>query len=250
MFEDIRQHMIFLDGSPLHNDQALQAMGHGWAMLQWMHDALMEVATSRTWPEGREQIFDEEIEAEQIKAHALTLSYISMLGTVEGITRKFYERLVGVSAAQANGVPLFTSPAVLDAQQMQVRKQEVEQIQKLRNKLSAHTSYAFPRADSHSTQITSVYMMQPTLFNPAHPENYGIGGTVIMSGSETQNEFRDVRFSVHAEHPKMTVHFQEWSNMIIAVLQHMGTQCPVYSPHRLLRRSDPLDPPAAAQATA
>jgi hypothetical protein len=254
MFENIRQHTIFYQGSPIHNDQAFQAMQHGWNMLQWMHDEFMAVANSRAWPDGFEQDTDSAMAADRTKAHALTLSYISMLGTVEGITKKLYEDIVGVSAASVDGARLFQTPASLDLPQIEQRKQEVEHIQKLRNKLSAHTSYAFPthrgRTDSHSTQVTSVYLMQPQLFSPEHPETYGLGGTLIMSGGETHNEFRDLRFSIHAEHPKMTAHFRSWESMIIAVYQQLGTQCPVYTPYRLLRRSDPLDPPTTPSQAA
>ena len=250
MFESLRPHMIFFQGWPIHNDQALNAMEDCWRMLQWMHDELMRTAASRQWQEDCEdQILDPACIADGTKAQALTLSYISLVGTMEGIAQKFYEDIVGMSTAQDSGTPLFPcAPAVADRTSMALRKSEMNDIMRLRNKLSAHTSYAFPTyrnvSDSRSTQLTSVYLMQPSLFPPKAPQTYGIGGTTIRSGQETENAFDGIRFSIHESHPKMATHFEGWAQMIVTVLQHLGQCCPVYAPFRLLRRSDPHDPPA------
>ena len=199
-FEYRLHSMIYTNGWGIFG-QEIFAFHDGRTMLQAIYELFIREAKERGAQEKLQRIacdpgnnmelhHDHDVVAVQATLHALSLAYISLACTVEGLAEGIYQNCFKFSKQffpqdiEPNGVAI------------ESRKQEFEHTRTMRNKVSAHVAAVQPRNDSTSTRSTSAIRFQ---FGgaglPKNLTNYKVGGPTMHVPGQT-NTLEGLTFSI------------------------------------------------------
>ena len=107
------------------------------------------------------------------------------------------------------------------------RKNEVSEVYKFRNKIAAHTSYAYPFKDSVSTQMTSL----ATLTSAGWRDDllsFELGGVKVELAGVSDTEIPEI--GIHSLHPEIIKHFSAWEEMFCSKLREAKGKLPIECP--------------------
>ena len=201
-------------------------------MLQAIYELFMQEAKERGNQEKLQRIANDpgnnmllhhdcDVVAAQATLHALSLAYISLAYTVEGLAKGIYQNCMKFSKQ------FFPTPIANDGVAWEERKAEFANILLMRNKVTAHVAAVEPWNDSTSTRSTSALRFQ---FGgtgvPKDLTDYIVGGPTMHIPGQT-NTLKGLTFSLKKEHPKMASHLEKWEEMIMGLFDAMGEQCPI-----------------------